>query len=106
MQQTLDLLRKVFPYLTCDRIITGRDERACLYHDIKLCNAPCIGAVDQEQYRATIKQLMDFLDGKSDHIVRGIEQRMATAAENLDFERAAEYRDQLKACLLYTSRCV
>ncbi len=104
VQQTLDLLRKVFPYLTCDRVITGRDERACLYYDIKLCNAPCIGVVDQEQYRATIKQLMDFLDGKSDHIVRGIEQRMATAAENLDFERAAEYRDQLKAIERITAR--
>ena len=49
VQQTLDLLRKVFPYLTCDRVITGQDERACLYYDIKLCNAPCIGAVNQEQ---------------------------------------------------------
>ena len=104
VQQTLDLLRKVFPYLTCDRVITGHDERACLYHDIKLCSAPCIGAVNQEQYRATIKQLMDFLDGKSDHIVRGIEQRMAAAAENLDFERAAEYRDQLKAIERITAR--
>ena len=104
VQQTLDLLRKVFPYLTCDRLITGHDERACLYYDIKLCNAPCIGAVDQEQYRATIKQLMDFLDGKSDHIVRGIERRMAAAAENLDFERAADLRDQLKAIERITAR--
>ena len=104
VQQTLDLLRKIFPYLTCDRIITGRDERACLYYDIKLCNAPCIGAVDQEQYRATIKQLMDFLDGKSDYIVRGIEQRMAAAAADLDFERAADYRDQLKAIERITAR--
>ena len=104
VQQTLDLLRKIFPYLTCDRIITGRDERACLYYDIKLCNAPCIGAVDQEQYRATIKQLMDFLDGKSDYIVRGIEQRMAAAAADLDFERAADYRDQLRAIERITAR--
>jgi excinuclease ABC subunit C len=104
VQQTLDLLRKVFPYLTCDRVITGRDERACLYYDIKLCNAPCIGVVNQDQYRATIKQLMDFLDGKSDHIVRGIEQRMAAAAANLDFERAADYRDQLKAIERITAR--
>ncbi len=104
VQQTLDLLRKVFPYLTCDRVITGQDERACLYYDIKLCNAPCIGAVNQEQYRATIKQLMDFLNGKSDHIVRGLEQRMAAAAESLDFERAAEIRDQLKAIERITAR--
>jgi excinuclease ABC subunit C len=104
VQQTLDLLRKVFPYLTCDRVITGQDERACLYYDIKLCNAPCIGAVTQEQYRATIRQLMDFLDGKSDYIVRDIERKMAAAAENLQFEKAADYRDQLKAIERITAR--
>ncbi len=43
VQKTLDLLRKIFPYLTCDRVITGEDTRACLYYDIKLCTAPCIG---------------------------------------------------------------
>lgn len=97
VQQTLDLLRKIFPFLTCDRVITGQDERACLYYDIKLCNAPCIGVVNQDQYRATIHQLMDFLNGKSDHIVKDIQKRMEAAAANLDFEKAADYRDQLKA---------
>lgn len=104
VQQTLDLLRKIFPYLTCDRVITGQDERACLYYDIKLCNAPCIGAVNQEEYRATIRQLMDFLDGKSDHIVRGIESKMAAAAADLQFEKAADHRDQLKAIERITAR--
>jgi excinuclease ABC subunit C len=97
VHQTLDMLRKIFPYLTCDRVITGQDERACLYYDIKLCLAPCIAAVNREQYRAMIQDLMDFLNGKSEHIVRDIEQRMQRAAENLQFEKAAEYRDQLTA---------
>lgn len=97
VHQSLDLLRKVFPYLTCDRIITGQDERACLYYDIKLCNGPCIGAVDQAQYRAMIQQLMDFLNGKSDHILKDIQRRMVAAADDLDFEKAAQFRDQLKA---------
>ncbi len=97
VHQTLDLLRKIFPYLTCDRVITGQDERACLYYDIKLCNAPCIGAVDQEAYRATIQQLMDFLEGKSDAINRDLNNKMVAAAEAMEFEKAAEYRDQLKA---------
>jgi excinuclease ABC subunit C len=97
VHQTLDLLRKIFPYLTCDRTITGQDERACLYYDIKLCNGPCIGAVNQAQYRAMIQQLMDFLQGKSDHILKGIESKMEQAAESLHFEKAADYRDQLKA---------
>jgi excinuclease ABC subunit C len=97
VHQTLDLLRKIFPYLTCDRVINGRDERACLYFDIKLCNAPCIGNVDQVEYRAMIQQLMDFLNGRSDEIIRDIENSMAEAAAGLDFEKAALHRDQLKA---------
>lgn len=97
VHQTLDLLRKIFPYLTCDRVITGQDERACLYLDIKLCNGPCIGAVDQATYRAMIQQLMDFLDGKSDVIIRDLERKMAAASATMEFEKAADYRDQLKA---------
>jgi excinuclease ABC subunit C len=97
VHQTLDLLRKIFPYLTCDREITGMDSRACLYFDIKLCNAPCIGNVNQQQYRNMIALLMDFLNGKSDEITREIENKMQTASEELDFEQAAVYRDQLRA---------
>ncbi len=97
VHQTLDLLRRVFPYLTCDRTITGKDERACLYYDIKLCTAPCIGAVSQEEYREMIRQLMEFLEGKTDDIVRDIEAAMEEAAMNLEFEEAAQYRDQLQA---------
>ncbi len=97
VHQTLDLLRKIFPYLTCDRVITGQDARACLYYDIKLCNGPCIGAVNKETYRRMIQHLMDFLNGKSDDIIKQITAKMETAAANLQFEKAAEYRDQLKA---------
>ncbi|MFC1959566.1 excinuclease ABC subunit UvrC [Chloroflexota bacterium] len=97
IRSTLDVLRKIFPYLTCDREITGRDERACLYYDIKLCNGPCIGAVDKEEYRDTIQGLMRFLDGHTDAVLRNLEQRMATAAENLKFEQAARFRDQIRA---------
>jgi excinuclease ABC subunit C len=97
VHQTLDLLRRIFPYLTCDRTITGNDARACLYYDIKLCNAPCIGAVNQDEYRAMIAQLMDFLDGRSDYIIKDVERNMHAAAQRLDFEAAAHYRDQLQA---------
>ncbi len=97
VHQTLDLLRKIFPYLTCDRNITGQDERACLYYDIKLCSAPCIGVVSKQQYRDMIKGLMDFLEGRSEHLVRDIRAKMSQAAADLDFETAAQYRDQLQA---------
>jgi excinuclease ABC subunit C len=95
--QTLDVLRRIFPYLTCDRIITGQDKRACLYYDIKLCTAPCIGAVNQEQYRQTISDLMDFLNGHSEEIVSRLQQEMEKAAGEMRFEKAAAVRDQLKA---------
>lgn len=95
--QTLHVLRKVFPYLTCDRVITGKDERACLYYDIKLCNAPCIGAVTQAEYRQMIQDLADFLDGKTEHIVKRLKQEMQQASSELKFERAAMIRDQIRA---------
>ncbi|MDX2163311.1 MAG: excinuclease ABC subunit UvrC [bacterium] len=97
VQNTLQTLRKAFPYLTCDRDITGHDPRACLFYDIRLCNAPCIGAVNQAQYRGMIQELMDVLSGKSDAVVARMNSDMETAAEALDFEQAALIRDQLKA---------
>ncbi len=97
VHQTLDVLRRAFPFLTCDREITGRDARACLYYDIKLCNAPCIGAVNQAEYRATIQALMDFLQGRSDDVIRQTQDKMQVASEGLNFEQAARYRDQLHA---------
>ena len=95
--QSLDVLRKVFPYLTCDREITGQDKRACLYYDIKLCIGPCIGAVDQAAYRQMISDLMEFLSGHSEPIMARVQAEMETAAEELRFEKAASLRDQLKA---------
>ena len=95
--QTLEVLRKIFPYLTCDREITGNDPRACLYYDIKLCTAPCIGAVSQAGYRQMISDLMDFLSGHSEAIVLRLQEDMQKAADEMRFEKAAALRDQLKA---------
>lgn len=97
VHQTLDIVRRIFPFLTCDREITGKDERACLYYDIKLCTAPCIGAVDQEQYRNILEDLCQFLDGRTEKIVSRLRDEMEQAAENLNFERAAMLRDQIRA---------
>jgi excinuclease ABC subunit C len=97
VHQTLDVLRRIFPYLTCDRTITGRDERACLYYDIKLCSAPCIGAIDQAGYRQTIDDLCQFLEGRTEPIVSRLQAEMQRASEQLRFERAAALRDQLLA---------
>ncbi len=95
--QTLEALRRIFPYLTCDREITGLDKRACLYFDIKLCTAPCVGAIDQAGYRQMIADLMEFLSGHSEEIVTRLETEMQKASEEMRFEKAAAVRDQLKA---------
>jgi excinuclease ABC subunit C len=97
VHQTLDVLRRIFPYLTCDREITGKDARPCLYYDIKLCTGPCIGAIQQAGYRQMIDDLCQFLEGRTEMIVTRLQQDMETAAENLNFERAASIRDQIQA---------
>lgn len=97
VHETLDTLRKIFPYLTCDREITGRDTRACLYYDIGLCLAPCIGAVSRDEYRAMIDRLCKFLQGKTDEVSAALRAKLDEAVEKLEFERAARYRDQLQA---------
>ncbi|HOU14165.1 MAG TPA: excinuclease ABC subunit UvrC [Anaerolineae bacterium] len=97
LRETLDLLRRLFPYRTCDRDITGTDRRACLYHDLKLCTGPCIGAVDREQYMATINQLIQFMGGETEEIMEGLKQQVQEAALALQFERAAQLRDRYQA---------
>jgi excinuclease ABC subunit C len=97
VHQTLDLLRRIFPYLTCDREITGLDARPCLYFDIKLCSGPCIGAIKQAAYRQMIADLCNFLDGHTDAIVTRLQSEMTAAADALNFEKAAVIRDQLNS---------
>lgn len=104
VQNTLRVLRKAFPYLTCDRDIDGKDERACLFYDIGLCNAPCIGKVNRDEYRGMISELMDVLSGKSEGVVARLTAEMNQAAEDLNFERAAVIRDQLQAIEFITQR--
>lgn len=97
VHKTLDVLRRIFPYLTCDREITGQDTRACLYYDIKLCNAPCIGKVDQAEYRQMIDDLCAFLNGRTDEITERLQLEMAQLSAEMRFEQAAVKRDQLRA---------
>jgi excinuclease ABC subunit C len=97
VRQTLDALRRVFPYLDCDREITGNDPKPCLYFHIKRCLGPCIGAVNQEVYRQMISELSAFLEGKSEQVLDQLAQQMRRAADQLQFERAAQLRDQISS---------
>jgi len=97
VHRSLELLRRLFPYRTCDREITGDDRRPCLYYHIKRCTGPCIGAIDREGYRAIVDRACLFLEGKQEQIIEQMNAEMAHAAEMLEFERAAELRDTIDA---------
>jgi excinuclease ABC subunit C len=97
VRKTMDLLKKLFPYRSCTKLITGTDERACLEYFIHRCVGPCVGAVDQAEYREVIGQVLRFLEGDSDGVERDLRTKMAEASELLQFERAAALRDQVRA---------
>ena len=97
IRKTLDLLKKLFPYRSCTKTITGTDARPCLEYYIHRCVAPCVGYADKTSYREVIEQVLMFLEGKTGDVVRQLNRSMANAAENLEFEQAARIRDQMQA---------
>jgi excinuclease ABC subunit C len=97
VRQTLDTLSRLFPHILCNRTITGTDPRACLYLYINRCPAPCIGLIDNAAYRRIVDDMVRFLEGKDRRVMDDLRRQMDKAAENLEFERAADLRDRLKA---------
>ena len=97
VRQTLDTINRLFPHILCNRVITGNDPRACLYYHIKRCPAPCIGAINNDDYRQIVDQMIAFLDGKSESVLSDMRHEMDEAAEALEFERAADLRDRIRA---------
>lgn len=97
VRSTLDLLKKLFPYRSCTKEITGRDPRPCLDYYIKRCIAPCTAYCTEEEYAEVIDQIILFLEGKSGDVLDRLRGRMEAAAGALDYERAAMLRDQMRA---------
>ncbi|MGV0582002.1 excinuclease ABC subunit UvrC [Mycolicibacterium elephantis] len=100
IRETLDLLTRVFPARTCSAGVFKRHrqiDRPCLLGYIDKCSAPCINRVSAEEHRQIVLDFCDFLAGKTDRLVRDMEQQMVRAAEELDFERAARLRDNISA---------
>src|SRR3954469_25712148 len=100
IRETLDLLLRTFPIRTCTKAKFDRHHRLgrpCLYAHIEKCAAPCVDAIDHEEYDKLVQELLDFLDGEHDKVIKRLEQRMTDAADHLEFERAARLRDQLSS---------
>ncbi len=98
LRETLDLLGKLFQFRTCEGAEPGRRSGSpCLDYYIKRCGAPCVGHVSREEYRVNIDAIIDFLSGRYRQVEKEQETKMAEAAGAEEFERAALYRDRLKA---------
>jgi len=97
VRQTLKIIKELFPFRSCSKPITGTDSRPCLAYHIHRCLGPCIGAVSKEEYDEVIKQVILFLEGKQEKIVRELASKMKRASRALDFEKATLFRDQIEA---------
>lgn len=97
VKENIELIQKLFKIRTCNRILP-RDvgkERPCLYYHMGQCEAPCQGYVTEEEYRAHIDQVIEFLNGNFTPVIKMLEEKMQEAASELEFERAGEYRDMI-----------
>lgn len=97
--ETITLINKIFPIRTCKLIINenGQKVRPCLNYHIKKCVAPCAGYITKEEYGKMINEIMDILNGKDKTIKNSLKKSMEEASMNLEFEKAARYRDKLLA---------
>ncbi len=96
VRQTLKMIKNIFPTRSCNKPITGNARVPCLEYHIKNCLGPCIGAVTREEYAAVIRQIILFLEGKQDDVIRDLKRKMAAASADLNFEQAARLRDQIQ----------
>ncbi len=97
VRKTLRLIKKVFPFRSCSKSIDGKGKRPCLNYYIHRCLGPCIGAVEKQEYREVINQVILFLQGKQEPVLRELNARMKAAAQQLQFEKSALLRDQIQA---------
>ena len=118
VDESLDLLQKLFPYRTCKLTITAGDDgrgrtippsalpggRPCLLYHLKRCTAPCVGATTRDEYRGTVERSVQFLEGRYDALARDLRKEMLTASESLEYERAGLLRDRVTAIERTTDR--
>ena len=99
VKDTIDLIKKLYKIRSCNKTFP-RDigkERPCLYYHIGQCNAPCQGNFTKEQYRESVAQAVDFLAGNHAPVVKMLEEKMNQASEEMEFEKAIEYRDLIRS---------
>src|SRR5438067_5886208 len=97
IRETLSIVNRHFQLRTCTDSVMSNRRRPCLQYQIKRCPAPCVYNVPQDDYRRSVEEVALFLEGKADELTTQLHGRMKGAAEKLEYERAAQLRDQLHA---------
>ena len=100
VNRTLNQMQKAFLLRTCSDSVFSNRTRPCLLHQIKRCCAPCVGAVSPQEYSALVEDATRFLEGRSTNVQADLAAKMAEAAQAMEFERAAIYRDRIRAMTL------
>ena len=99
VKDTIDLIQKIYKIRTCNRNLPkdiGK-ERPCLYYQIKQCDAPCQGYISREAYQKSIHKVMNFLNGDYKEVLSYLQEKMMNAAQEMEFEQAAQYRDLIQS---------
>ncbi len=105
IDMTIKAIRKIFPVRTCNiKIKEGRKIEPCLLYHLGLCVAPCAGKISEKEYLKIVNGLKDFLKGSSEKVLSDLYREMERAKRNLEFEKAAIYRDQIKGILSVMER--
>jgi len=95
LRDTLQLIQKIFPVRQCEESFFKNRSRPCLQYQIKRCTAPCVGLISKEKYQAEVGHVILFLEGKNKVVIDELANNMVIASEQLEFEKAALYRDQI-----------
>jgi|TARA_B110000305_G_scaffold95792_1_gene107893 excinuclease ABC subunit C len=97
VRQSMQLLQKVFMLRTCENSVFNNRTRPCLEHQIKRCTAPCVGLIEESEYRGDVNQANLFLDGKDSEVIGNLTKKMNEHSEVFNFERAAIFRDRIQS---------